>query len=553
MRWVPTVIGRALAAAAALWSMSCDGGTEPELGTLEIVITTSGGDPDLDGYRLIVDGGAPTAAGPVGLFTTITLVDLPTGPHTVVLEGYDTNCDLSRAPLQPVTVTANTTTRAEFEVLCYPTGIMVMARTTGLDYDSNGYAVRIGTHPPERVGATGSLIRGRLTPGAYTVEVSDLAENCRHEGEASRTVEVSFRTLTSVTFSFVCVATTGIVEVSATTSGEDHDPDGYVAQLGSSPTVSFMPLTPVARFHQVPAGTHSAALSGLAPNCRVVDQNPKSIQVTAGGLIRDTVRTSFEVSCLRTEKIAFERDLGIYVAYSDGSHPIQIATGREGPSWSPDGTELVFHGVECSWYYYYDQSCLDAGLFVVGVDGAGFRELTDVQSDRNPAWSPDGSRVAFDRDGRLRWIGADGASSSVLSLPVVSASDPTWSPDGTRLAFTCLLDAGNDDICVANLDGTGFLRLTSHPGKDHQPAWSPDGTRLVFTTTRFGHVGSMALMALDGSDIVEVVLGAEPAWSRDGARLVFVRPLGGLSTVNSDGTGLTNITFRSDRGPAWRP
>jgi hypothetical protein len=75
----------------------------------------------------------------------------------------------------------------------------------------------------------------------------------------------------------------------------------------------------------------------------------------------------------------------------------------------------------------------------------------------------------------------------------------------------------------------------------------------VFTTTRFGHVGSMALMALDGSDIVEVVLGAEPAWSRDGARLVFVRPLGGLSTVNSDGTGLTNITFRSDRGPAWRP
>ena len=60
---------------------------------------------------------------------------------------------------------------------------------------------------------------------------------------------------------------------------------------------------------------------------------------------------------------------------------------------------------------------------------------------------------------------------------------PAWSPDGTRIAFSSERD-GNSDIYVMNPDGSNKVRLTEHAAIDTDPAWSPAGTRIAFTSNR---------------------------------------------------------------------
>ena len=63
---------------------------------------------------------------------------------------------------------------------------------------------------------------------------------------------------------------------------------------------------------------------------------------------------------------------------------------------------------------------------------------------------------------------------------------PAWSPDGTRIAFTSDRDGDNDEIYVMNADGSGVTRLTNHSASDWMPTWSPDGARIAFASQRDG-------------------------------------------------------------------
>ena len=98
-----------------------------------------------------------------------------------------------------------------------------------------------------------------------------------------------------------------------------------------------------------------------------------------------------------------------------------------------------------------------------------------------PAWSRDGSRLAFDsnRGGNydIYVMNADG--SGLFQVTHSSADDifPTWSPDGSRLAFLSSRD-GNWEVYVINLDGSGATNLTNDPAEDFSPAWS-----LILLTT----------------------------------------------------------------------
>ena len=87
-------------------------------------------------------------------------------------------------------------------------------------------------------------------------------------------------------------------------------------------------------------------------------------------------------------------------------------------------------------------------------------------------------------------MNADGIGQTRLTNNAVVDDEPAWSPDGTQIAFTSNRPAANLDIYVMNADGTGQTRLTNNAARRPDPAWSPDGTKIAFTIDRDGQLRS---------------------------------------------------------------
>ncbi|GAA0318660.1 serine hydrolase [Actinoallomurus spadix] len=172
------------------------------------------------------------------------------------------------------------------------------------------------------------------------------------------------------------------------------------------------------------------------------------------------------------------------------------------PVLSPDGSRIayVLRTLDADGDRTVDE------LWLVGTGGGPSRRLTSGPADTAPAWSPDGRRLAFLRDGQVAVLDADGGEpEQVTDLPL-GAGAPRWSPDGRRLAFTAPVDPtggargpmvsdGIDyqadgsgfhgpvrrQLHVLDLDGREVRQLTDGPESAGTPAWSPDGAVLAFT------------------------------------------------------------------------
>lgn len=151
------------------------------------------------------------------------------------------------------------------------------------------------------------------------------------------------------------------------------------------------------------------------------------------------------------------------------------------------------------------------------------------------------------------------------------ACQPAWSPDGLRIAFISPCK-GNEDIYkdtslyVINADGTGLEALDASPGGNFDPAWSPDGKTIAFTSARTGQMEIFMMPVDDPTSITQVTSGAAkvearmPTWSPDGSKLVYVVKRVGVYQIwmmNADGTESTQI-IRSgqaynDYSPVWSP
>jgi len=249
-----------------------------------------------------------------------------------------------------------------------------------------------------------------------------------------------------------------------------------------------------------------------------------------------------------------------------GSDTGMVLIGASGgggtfPSWSPDGARLAF-STEDFW------SCGD--IYTARVDGSDQRRVTpDYHIGRTgtcsfylaaPAWSPDGTQIAFSVvDERtlsggcgISVINADGSNLRGLSAGGCDWENrPTWSPDGKRLAFW----AGGGSLSVMNADGTGIVRLNPDIGCCYawRPAWSPGGSQIAFEVwDYFAQVGGIWLMNADGSGAKDLTAGSGPAWSPDGSRLLFSR-VDGLYVINRDGTGIQQLaSIPGATSPAWR-
>jgi hypothetical protein len=515
---------------------------------LEVRVGTTGGDPDTNGYVVVLDD---LPRGAVGSNASVTIREIGTGPHRLALSGVAPNCDVNRPmPFDIIVLLGDPL--VQLHVYCLATGISVRVNVSGPDADPAGFPASLNGGPAVPAFPQVPLLFGRLSPGWHVVSLSSPAPNCTVQGESTRQVLVLDRTVTNADFDIACTAVTGSLEVTVASTGDDIDWDGYLVHVEDGPSIRIGADTTVVIPGVFP-GLRTIHLEDIIDNCAIAGSDTRTAAVSTG----EVTSLAFGVTCATAEKIAFSRwfDSGasVMLAFAAGGGESPLVAGAS-PAWSRDGQELVVSRYDCSFFYYY-YGCVGIGLLVTDRDGHNPRPITHGEDD-DADWSPDGGRVAFSRlmaEGyRLFVVNADGTGESMLTVDGFAgdARHPSWSPDGSRLAFECGVNTVRA-ICVVNADGSGFAQLTTLASLAYAPSWSPDGLHIAFT-----QAGMVAVMNADGSDVHVLAAGDLPAWSPDGTRVAFTAhgSAAGIYVINADGTSLVRVTTGdNDARPAWRP
>jgi TolB protein len=165
------------------------------------------------------------------------------------------------------------------------------------------------------------------------------------------------------------------------------------------------------------------------------------------------------------------------------------------------------------------------------ADADGYNPVTVLNSAEplmSPAWSPDGTRLAyvsFEQQRPVLFM-QNVITSARTRLAEYNGinSAPAWSPDGTRLALTLSRD-GNPEIYVMQLADLSLTRLTQHPAIDTEPSWSPDGRQIVFTSDRGGKPQIYRMPAAGGTAerlTFEGEYNARASYSPDGKMLTLI-------------------------------
>jgi Tol biopolymer transport system component len=262
-----------------------------------------------------------------------------------------------------------------------------------------------------------------------------------------------------------------------------------------------------------------------------------------------------------------------WIAYRDGpeimavdpTHPhtawanriaLGTANGADPIGWSRDGTRLLLEEMTVA-----GPQGIRSDLFVLEADGSRI-QLTRNGHTSGGSFSPDATRVVYEVfDRGLYVVDADGGTPRLLASDDPRHArwlgSPAWTPDGSRIAFA-VYDENRSTISIGvmNPDGTGRRKLIDlREGRGTGGlTWSPDGSRLAFHSVRGAGQFQIYVVSADGSGLRQLTQsgGASPTWSPDGSRIAFVRHE--LYSMASDGTDVQGVdAVWPHEAIAWNP